>query len=110
MFRCGDEITSICGCRNSVELRPLVATLAASKNFLGTSSTTALVSASTRKYSSSMPNANAPSGARHCRRDVKEETKSIGTTGVVASIGTTELVAAARGANSNEETRGRVAK
>src|SRR6266849_2419480 len=98
MFWCGDEITSICGCRNSVELRPSVAALAAAKNFLGTSSTTDFVRASTRKYSSSMPNANAPGMAQTCVCDRKEGTKSIGTT---------ELVAAALDANSNRKPEGK---
>src|SRR5262249_47883249 len=60
MFLCGELITSTCGCRNSGAMRPSVAAVAASKNACGTSTARSLVAASTKKYSSSIPNVNVP--------------------------------------------------
>ena len=55
MLTCGDDFTSICGCRNSGEMRPAVAAPAASKKARGTAWAMRRVCASTRKYSSSIP-------------------------------------------------------
>ena len=60
MSTCGLVATSSCCCRNSPLPRPRVEDFAAANSASGTVSAIAFVSASTRKYSSSMPKRNVP--------------------------------------------------
>jgi hypothetical protein len=60
MSTCGSVVTSTCCCRNSALPRPRVDVFTVANSASGTVGAIAFVSASTRKYSSSMPKRNAP--------------------------------------------------